>query len=1318
MTFYRELETALAGALQADRHRLRNRLRGIRRLEEQGRPFDTLLDEFQRDLAASVAKRDNRRAAVPVVRYDTDLPVVARREEIAAAIRDHQVVVLCGETGSGKSTQLPKICLELGRGVDGLIGHTQPRRIAARSVAARLAEELNSPLGAAVGFKIRFADQTSPQSLIKVMTDGVLLAETQTDRFLDQYDTLIIDEAHERSLNIDFLLGYLHRLLPRRPELKLIITSATIDAGRFAEHFGRRIDERVSPPLVEPAPILRVEGRTYPVETLYRPPEPDEFTGEIDLHRATVDAIDEAMSLGGGDILVFLPTERDILEVHQKLRGRERSGVEILPLYARLSTAEQNRVFQPPRGRRIVLSTNVAESSLTVPGIRFVVDTGLARISRYSPRSQVQRLPIEAISQASANQRQGRCGRVGPGVCLRLFSEDDFANRERFTPPEIQRTNLAAVILQTLALNLGPIDEFPFLDPPRAESIRDGRKTLFEIGAIDDSGELSQLGRRLARLPVDPRIGRMLLAAEQEHCLADMLIIAAALEVQDPRDRPADKQQAADQAHAAFADPDSDFVGYLRLWDFHQKLKENLSRNQLRKACKQNFLSEVRLREWHDVHRQLLDTIGQSGLKAGKRKLGPFGPRDENAAEEARPADYAAVHRALLTGLLSNIALRGDTNEYTAGGNQKVMLWPGSGAFAKKPKWIVAAELVETTRRYARTAARIDPDWLEALAPHLVKRSYSDPHWDARSGAANAFERVTLFGLTIIPRRRVKYSAIDPAMSRELFLRHGLVAGEMQTRGDFFAKNRQLLDEIAGLSAKLRRRDLIVDEERIYDFYAARVPEDVADVVRFEQWRKQAEAKEPNLLRLTREDLLPEAPAAKTEDYPEQLEFGRTRLKLEYRFEPGDAADGVTVSVPPAALGQLARDRTDWLVPGLVEEKIEALVRSLPKAVRRNLGPAPDVAKKLAGELTFGAGAFLPVVADALSRLAGETIAIEAFDEQRLPAYLQLNVRVVDERGKILKEDRDLPKLREHFQVREAAAPPIASPWHRDKVVAWDFGSLPSEVEIPARPHRIVKHVAIVDQGEAAGLRLVDSPEEAARLSLGGVRRLLAIAERRELKAQVEWLPNFAKLAVYAGPFCKERPFADYAIDLLADRAWRELRYTLPRSKETFDLLRKDLRREVTPAVQEVTKLLTPLAEALHQVRAAFEEKRPATWEAALNDLRQQLADLTPPGFLLSTPAERLDHLPRYLRGILARLGKLGGGLPRDKQQQVVLEPLQTKYRERREQHLKRGFVDPELETYRWMLEELRISLFAQELGTAQPVSPPRLEKQWAKVKP
>lgn len=1347
MSFYSLLQSRLSLAMQSDRPRLRNMLRAIRQAEETGKPFDRNLAKLHEVLEESLVRRVTREKTVPKIVYDESLPVVGKRDDIAAAIRDHQVVVICGETGSGKSTQIPKICLELGRGISGLIGHTQPRRIAARSIAARLAEELGPTGNKLVGYKIRFADQTSEQTLIKVMTDGVLLAESQTDRTFDQYDTIIIDEAHERSLNIDFLLGCLHRILPQRPDLRLIITSATIDATRFAEHFKSEIG---------PAPIIEVSGRTYPVEVRYQPLEDEEGNGdeEGDPLRAMADAVEDLCRLGQGDILVFLPTERDIREAHQKLKGRNfaSGNPEILPLYARLSTAEQNRVFQKHSGRRIVLATNVAESSLTVPGIHFVVDTGTARISRYSPRSKVQRLPIEAVSQASADQRKGRCGRLGPGVCIRLFSEEDYLARERFTSPEIQRTNLAAVILQTLALDLGPIDEFPFLDPPRPESIRDGYKTLFELGAIDDKRDLTPLGRQLARLPVDPRIGRIILAADKEACLADILIIAAALEVQDPRERPQDKQQAADEAQAKFADADSDFLSYLKLWDFIHRLKSDLTRGQLRKACRQSFLSETRIREWQDVHRQLLEMVTQFGLRAGKRKYdgttvtnsivplptpsaapkqsmgfadiqqSRLSLRESTSFRGAKgDSAYAAIHRALLAGLLASIATKTDTSEYLAAGGNKFFLWPGSGTFGSRPKWIVAAELVETTKRYARTVAKIDEEWIEPLAMHLVSRSHSEPVWDRRSATVLASEKVTLFGLTIIPRRRVRYAHIDPVAARKLFLQHALVEGDYDTKAPFFAHNARVREEAAKLAAKTRRRDMIVEDDALYSFYQTRLPAEVVDGHSLDKWRKEAERKNPQILQMTAQDLLPAEADIEPQDYPDKLEIDRLKLSLEYHFEPGAEQDGITVTVPREALPQLTPERMDWLVPGLMEEKVEALIRSLPKQVRRELGPAPQVAEKVVGEIRFGQRPLLVSVAELLTKAAGVRITPDMFAADKLPPHLLLNVRVVDEKGKKLSEGRDLIALREQVGVKPEEAKPQAAElaWHRDGLKSWDFDRLPQRLDVKRAGVMLTKYPALIDQGESVSLRLLDSVVEAERQTRGGIRRLFALAENRELKAQVQWLPGIEKLKLWGAPLAKERPITEQLMDLLADRALfgDGLFAGLPRSRMDFEELVRARRKHIVPAVQEVTKLVAPLFEAYHEVRLALEMPRPAAWKFALDDIRDQLALLLPPNFLTNQPWEWLQHFPRYLKAISLRFKKLATALARDKTNYDLVAPRLKAWKERIVRPFTTDAEHEQLALYRWMLEELRVSLFAQELGTSIAVSAKKLDSQWEKTR-
>ncbi len=1295
-----ELTENIDRAMAADRYRLRQQLRRLPQAGQDRKSFDQQLGRLLRDLNRSVALRQQRQEAVPRVTFDPSLPITEKLADIGAALREHQVVIVCGETGSGKSTQLPKLCLQLGRGIEGLIGHTQPRRIAARAIAARVAEELGSPLGRDVGFKVRFTDATQPATYIKLMTDGILLAETQQDRFLDQYDTLIVDEAHERSLNIDFLLGYLKRLLPKRRDLRLIITSATIDAERFADHFRTAADGL-------PAPIIQVSGRLYPIEMRYRPlPAADEETTEPDGWQALADAVEELARLGRGDMLVFLPTERDILEAAKVLRGRQISGAggrtEILPLYARLSVQEQNKVFQTHAHRRIVLATNVAESSLTVPGIRFVVDTGTARISRYSPRRKVQRLPIEAISQASADQRAGRCGRIGPGICVRLYSEDDYLLRERFTTPEIRRANLAAVILQAMAFKLGAIEEFPFLDPPKADAIRDGYKTLFELGAIDDRGALTEIGRRLARLPVDPRIGRMILAADQEHCLHEVLIIAAVLEVRDPRDRPPAKQAAADECHAQFKDPSSDFLSHLKLWDFYHSLREKLSRSQLDKACRQNFLSHVRIREWLDVHRQLRQLVDEAGMKQGPRQN-----------------DYAAIHKALLRGLLSNVALRTDTYEYTVAGGAKFQLWPGSGVMDQKPQWLIAGELVETTRNYARTVARIEPKWIEPAAQHLLARSYSEPHWSRRAAAVLAYEKVSLETLTVVARRRVPYGPVDPLAARVMFLQHGLVEGQYQTRAAFWAHNERLLKELEYLAAKSRRSDLFVATQTCLDFYDARVPTEVVDGATFDRWRRQAEHDNPRLLWMTRADLLGEQiPDEEAAKYPAALPVGPLTLPLEYRFEPGNADDGITVIVPQAALAQLSPALLGWLVPGLLEEKTVALIRALPKAIRRNLVPAPDTARQTVAELRFGEGPFLEAVAKVFQRLSGETVLPRDFQLDKLPAHLQMNIRVVDDQGRVLMSGRDLEQLRRALRVEEAAAFAASEhpEWQRDGILAWDFEELPEQVCWQRRGLLVTGYPALVDQGQAVSLRLADSPVKADWQTRRGLRRLCCLSERDELRAQLAWLPNLERLELLACRLASGAALEQQLAELLAERAFLDVA-ELPRNAAAFRRFLDRGRARIGLAVQDLTQLLLPLLEAYQQASLTLEDLRRSRWEYAAGDLQVQLAHLTAKGFLADTPWLWLRHYPRYFRAITLRVDKLThGAQARDQQNTEVVGAFWQAYRLRAEEHRTQGVYDPELIQFRWMLEEFRVSLFAQELGTSLAVSEKRLEKQWAKV--
>ena len=1353
MSSLEQLEARIALAMQADRHRLRRQLHGLETALRSGKPTEDRAAELAEEVDRSVAICDARRNGVPEIRYDQELPVAGRREEIARAIRDHQVVIVCGETGSGKSTQLPKICLEMGRGIEGLIGHTQPRRIAARSVAARIAEELGSPLGQHVGFKVRFAESLGPQCFIKLMTDGILLAETQGDPFLDRYDTIILDEAHERSLNIDFLIGYLKRLLPKRPDLRLIITSATIDAARFSEHFAK--PER-------PAPVLEVSGRTFPVEIRWRPTLADDEGDEPDLQEAVLAAIDELAGIDRGDLLIFMPTERDIHETAKALRGRPIPGdstgsqTDVLPLYARLSIQEQQRVFQPGPRRRIVIATNVAESSLTVPRIHYVIDPGTARISRYSPRSKTQRLPIEAISRASADQRCGRCGRIAPGICIRLFSEEDYLARDRYTVPEIQRTNLAAVILQTKALRLGPIEDFPFLDPPKSDAVRDGYQTLFELGAIDEQQDLTDVGRQLSRLPVDPRIGRMILAAGEEGCLQEMLIIAAALEVQDPRERPLEKQEAADASHVKFADEQSDFLGYLKLWDFYHKLKAELSRNQLRKACRQNFLSYNRIREWLDVHHELLGLVEEAGLKRPPAQRSPATSpqrpqgRTRRAGPGLAPAQqqkHDAIHRAILTGLLSSLAIRGEMHDYSVAGGGKANLWPGSGVFRGKPKWIVAAEVVETTRRYLRTCGRIDPRWIERLAGHLVKRSYSDLHWDPAWASAVALERVTLFGLTIVAGRRVRYGTIDPGVSRQLLIEHGLVEGDLEPPPEFLKHNRQLLDDMERLQAKLRRRDLLVSHWGLYQFYDRQLPAEVCDGASLVKWLRESPQRNSQTLSMTKADLLTEGADTAEGDFPDSLAAGHLELPLDYEFEPGSQQDGVTLQVPLEAINQLDPQPLEWLVPGLLEQKILAMIRSLPKALRTQFVPAPETAKKVVPLVGFGKGNLRGAVAAALSRIGGLVIRPDAFQDDRLPVELRMNVRVTDDEGRTLAEGRDLDLLRR--ELGAAAASVLTSlddpQWNRDGITAWDFDELPAEIEVSRGSMTMKGYPALLDRETSVSLRLVDTLQRAEHETRFGLRRLYRLAAHRDLKTQVDWLPGLDRMQLHSAVLVGF-DLRQQLTELLADRAFLA-EPGLPRSKAEFEARLLAGRQRIGLAVHELAALMGPWFEACHQAHLALQQaaggsSAPATkllgqrvelpkragvvpqppapglkWQYAVDDVRGQLDRLAGPKCLGQTPWDWLRHGPRYFGAIRFRLESVvAGGWIRDRQGFDEFLPRWEAYAERARQHEAQGIFDPELVQYRWMLEEFRVSLFAQKLGTSVPVSGKRLDQQWSKI--
>lgn len=1289
------------------------------------------LAEQMRGSAAWVAERLEKR---PALSYPADLPVSERREDIAAAIRDHQVVVICGETGSGKTTQLPKICLELGRGCAGLIGHTQPRRIAARSVAQRIADELGTPIGgpgAAVGYKVRFADKTSSGGYIKLMTDGILLAETQGDRGLNAYDTIIIDEAHERSLNIDFLLGYLKNLLPKRPDLKVIITSATIDPERFAEHFSSTHGGGAS----GPAPIINVSGRTYPVEVRYRGPEPDPETGETDSQAlSVVRAVGELWQgrtgRDAGDVLVFLSGEREIRQASKALRdhfvgphahGHGGRGTEILPLYARLSNAEQNRIFASTTDRRIVLATNVAETSLTVPGIRFVVDAGEARLSRYNPRTKVQGLQIEPISRASANQRAGRCGRLGPGVCIRLYDEDDCLQREEFTPPEIQRTNLAAVILQMRALDLGDVESFPFLDPPDSRMIRDGFETLRELGAIDDENKLMALGRELARLPIDPRVGRMILAARDEHCLTEMLVIASALSIQDPRERPMDKADLADVAHAAFRHPESDFLGFVKLWKEYLKKKEELSGSKLKRWCIDNFLNYMRMREWQDVHRQLAQLARELGINANPK-----------------PAAYDEVHRALLSGLLSNIGTKTSSFEYDGARGLKFSIFPGSALFNAKPKWCVASELVRTTRLYARTVAKVEPEWIERVGAHLLQKRYGEPYWHEGGEYVASPMTLSLFGLELATNRKANYARIDRGESRKIFIHHALVEGQMKRPPAFLDHNRRLIERVEQIEAKVRRRDLLVAAQERFDFYDARVPLDITSTAEFEKWRRKALEKKPKLLHMREEDLLAEKNALPDEmAYPDDVVVGGLTCSVDYVHDPTSDDDGAVLTVPVDVLVSLDEKRLPWLVPGLFAPRVEAIIKMLPKEMRRLLSPASEVSKRAADMLNRALRddrqpPFSGAVAAALGAIAGQTIEPSMWDPTQLPPHVLVKVRVVDERGTVLSEGRELGtiKLGLTARLRSQFMRLPHERLNRDSIIEWDFGDLPRSVEIEHNGMSLTAYPAIVDEGpndgtgieHRAAVRLLEA-KDPARLALRkGLRRLFAVHMQRFMKFRFE---DHAKLvrAATAYPYVASKAeLRDQLTLLVAERAFlfeghSPVDADTVRTAKAYEARLDAGWNRVAGSIVEIATMANALLDAQQELLARMEGEHGVAQAETVADIRRWHGRLAPRAFLADTPLLWLMQFARYFKAGVVRLDKLGGrGAERDAQHARYLEQLWEAYAFRAERNRKASVFDQALEDFRWMLEEMRVSLYAEGLGTAVPVSPKRLETQWTRV--
>ncbi|WP_299529304.1 ATP-dependent RNA helicase HrpA [uncultured Streptomyces sp.] len=1306
-TSFGDLQSQLGQLSLRDANRLGRRLEGARRIRKP-EARQSVLDEIAAEAGSAAERLAERAARVPTVSYPDQLPVSQKKDEILEAIRDHQVVIVAGETGSGKTTQIPKICMELGRGVRGMIGHTQPRRIAARTVAERIAEELDTPLGETVGWKVRFTDQVNPAStFVKLMTDGILLAEIQTDRELLAYDTIIIDEAHERSLNIDFLLGYLARLLPRRPDLKVVVTSATIDPERFSRHFGD-------------APIVEVSGRTYPVEVRYRPLlEEDSSDADRDQITAICEAVDELQGEGPGDVLVFLSGEREIRDTADALNKRNLRHTEVLPLYARLSHAEQHRVFQRHTGRRIVLATNVAETSLTVPGIKYVIDPGTARISRYSHRTKVQRLPIEPVSQASANQRKGRCGRTSDGICIRLYSEDDFLTRPEFTDAEILRTNLASVILQMTAAGLGEIEKFPFIDPPDHRNIRDGVQLLQELGALETeetAGEggkkgqrLTPLGRKLSQLPVDPRLARMVLEADRNGCAREVMVIAAALSIQDPRERPSEKQTQADQQHARFKDETSDFLAYLNLWNYVREQQKERGSSSFRRMCKQEYLNFLRIREWQDIYAQLRTVAKQMGIKV-----------EEPAADASVPEQ--AVHTSLLAGLLSHIGLKDtEKNEYLGARSAKFAIFPGSALFKKQPRFVMSAELVETSRLWARVNAKIEPEWIEPLAQHLLKRTYSEPHWEKDQAAVMAYERVTLYGVPIIAQRKINFGRIDQEASRDLFIRNALVEGDWRTTHQFFHDNRKLLGEVEELEHRARRRDILVDDETLFDFYDRRIPEHVVSGAHFDSWWKHKRRDEPDALDFERSMLINEKAGAVTkDDYPDSWRQGKLKFKVTYQFEPGADADGVTVHVPLQVLNQVTSEGFDWQIPGLREEVVTELIRSLPKPIRRHYVPAPNYADAFLDRAVPLQEPLPVTLARELQRMVGVPVTADDFDLGRVPDHLKITFRIVDERRRKVAEDKDLealklqlrPKARKALsQAAAATAGPSGVSIERSGLTAWTIGTLDKVFETRRAGQPVKAYPALVDQGATVAVRLFDTEAEQQQAMWRGTRRLIMLnIPVNPAKFASDKLTNQQKLALSRNPHGSVQALFEDCATAAADRliaahggpAWDEESF-----RRLFDKVRADLVDLTVRTVGQVQQILA----AWQACERRLKTTNSLTLVANVADVKDQLARLMPAGFVTATGLRRLPDLMRYLVAADRRLQQMPTSVQRDTTRMEKVHEMQDEYAWLLEQLPQGRPVPQEVLDIRWMIEELRVSYFAHALGTAFPVSDKRIVK-------
>ncbi|EJL6777916.1 ATP-dependent RNA helicase HrpA [Vibrio cholerae] len=1281
------LKKALGECLIKDRFRFSKRIDGASKIKNES-ARNAVFDEIALDIAQSMMVVEQRKQQMPKIEYPALLPVSQKRDDIAQAIAHHQVVIVAGETGSGKTTQLPKICAELGRGKYGLIGHTQPRRLAARSVANRIAEEMETELGGFVGYKVRFTDQISDQTQIKLMTDGILLAEIQNDRFLNQYDTIIIDEAHERSLNIDFILGYLKQLLPRRPDLKVIITSATIDPERFSKHFSN-------------APIIEVSGRTYPVEVRYRPlAGDDDSESDRDQLEGIFQAVDELCDEGLGDILIFMNGEREIRDTADALSKRNLRDTEIVPLYARLSAGEQNKIFQPHAGRRIVLATNVAETSLTVPGIKYVIDPGTARISRYSYRTKVQRLPIEPISQASANQRKGRCGRTEEGICIRLYSEEDFLSRPEFTDPEILRTNLASVILQMTALGLGDIEAFPFVEAPDKRNIQDGVRLLEELGAINDQikdpkKRLTESGKQLARLPIDPRLARMVLEASKLGCLKEVMIIASALSIQDPRERPSDKQQSADDKHRRFNHEDSDFLTLVNLWHYIGQQQKALTSNQFRRQCKLDYLNYLRVREWQDVYTQLHQSTREMGFKLN----------DE-------PGSYHAVHSAILVGLLSHIGMKDqEKNEYHGARNARFNIFPASGLFKKQPKWVMSAELVETSKLWARVVAKIEPDWIEPLAKHLIKRSYSEPHWSKKNAAVMAYEKVMLYGIPIVPKRLVNYGTIDPVLSREIFIRSALVEGDWETKHAFFKQNRALLAEVEELEHKSRRRDILVDDEELFQFYDQRVGTEVVSGRHFDAWWKTASRKTPDLLSFEKEMLFKGDASHITDlDYPNFWHQGNLKLKLSYQFEPGENSDGVTVHIPLPILNQVEPHGFDWQIPGLRHELVVSLIKSLPKTLRKNFVPAPNYADAFLARVTPFEMPLLDAMEKELRRMTGVTVLREDWKLDQLPAHLKITYRAVDHRNRKLNESCDLHELKESLKekVQETLSQVADDDIEQRDLHTWSFGELPKVYQQKRGGFEVRAYPALFDKKDSVEIKLFETEQEQLSAMRAGQRRLILLNVPSPIKYLHANLPNKSKLGLYFNPYGKVLDLIDDCIACGVDKLIEE-RGGMVWEPQAFEALKEHVRAELGDTVVEIAKQVETILTTAYNINKRLKGKVDFTMAFALSDVKAQIEGLIFSGFATECGWKRLPDILRYMRAIERRMEKLPVDPNKDRLHMLKIESVANKYKELLNKIPKGMAIPDNVREIRWMLEELRVSYFAQQLGTPYPVSDKRI---------